>query len=423
MSITPFKIEFNNEAGYNRLSISCAEFKGRIRKHVGKKLDAELETIKYHLKYELEQHFQSNRISKETVEFYIDQYVSMRIRGDGNIFDYFDRFIKYKSNTTNDRTNKKLVKQTVTSYRTAKNHFEKFLIHSKTKPILSKINKQVLDDFYHYVNADHNHKVKMHGRAKAFLKYLQDELNLPLDNSFRKSVFNERYDNIEPNDDDIALKVSEVKLLIKLKAKFDKGIFDIKPFKRHEQLPISLQEAHFQTKKENLKLCLDCFLFMISTGMYFADIKKSKLGFYQSEDTICIQYRRAKCETLCKGIPVGNDEVFIGDLIIEEYGIRSGTNFPIKISLTHFGKHLDRISEILGLGFNLKNRHARKTFATILYYNRKMPISILQKLTGHPDVKDLLHYLRLPNDELASQAKYYMFPNNGENPLNSKGSS
>lgn len=414
MSITPFKIEFNNEAGYNRLSISCAEFKGRIRKHVGKKPDAELETIKYHLKYELEQHFQSNPVSKEAVEFYIDQYVSMRIRGDGNIFDYFERFMEFKRNTTNERTNKKLVKSTVTSYRTAKNHFEKFLAQRKTKPILSKINKQVLDDFYHYINANHNHKVKMHDRAKAFIKYLQDELKLPIDNSYRNSIFNERYDNIDPDEDDIALTVAEVKSLIALKTKFDEGIFEIEPFKRHDQLPLSLQENQFQTKKENLKLSLDCFLFMISTGMYFADIKKSKLGFYQSDDTTCIRYRRAKCETLCIGIPVGNDEVFIGEKIIDEYGIRSGTNFPIKISLTHFGKHLDRISEILALGFNLKNKQARKTFATFLYYNRKMPISILQKLTGHPNVKDLLHYLRLPNDELASQAKNYMFPNNGE---------
>jgi len=42
-----------------------------------------------------------------------------------------------------------------------------------------------------------------------------------------------------------------------------------------------------------------------------------------------------------------------------------------------------------------------------------MPISILQKLTGHPNVKDLLHNLRLPNDELANQAKKYMFLNKG----------
>ena len=271
-----FKVEFNKEAGYNRLYVSCGVFKGRIRRHVGKNMDTDLDTIKYHLKYELEQHFQSNPINRKSAEFFIDQYVSMRIRGDGNIFDHFDRFMEFKKNTTNERTNKKLVKSTVTSYRTAKNHFERFLIESNTKPILSKINKQVLDDFYHYINAEHNHKVKMHDRAKAFLKYLQDELHLPLNNSFRNSIFNERYDNINPDEDDIARTIKEVKLLIDLKAKFDNGIFEIEPYKRHPQLPESLQDNHFNTKKENLKLCLDCFLFMIATGMYFADIKKSK---------------------------------------------------------------------------------------------------------------------------------------------------
>lgn len=410
MSITTFKIEFTNEAGYKRLSISCKEFKGRIRRHIGKNPDVDVETLKFHLKYELELHFQTTPISKETVEFFIDQYISMRIKGNGNIFDHFDRFIEFKSNTTNERTNKKLVSPTITSYRTAKNHFEKFLTKEKLKPIPSKINKQVLDDFYHYINATHNHKVKMHNRVKAFIKYLQDELKLPMDISFRKSVFNERYDNIEPDENDIALTTSEIKALIALKAKFDNGIFDIESFKRHEQFPLSLQEKHFQTKKENLKLCLDCFLFMICTGMYYADVKKSKLGFYKSDNTTCIRYRRAKCETLCKGIPVGNDDIFIGKHIIEEYVIRPGTNFPIKLSATHFGKHLARISEILGLKFRLKNKHARKTFATTLYYDRKMPVSILQKLTGHPKVEDLLHYLRLDDDDLANQAKDYMFP-------------
>jgi integrase len=408
-------VEFNKEAGYNRLYVSCGEFKGRIRKHVGKTPNSDLNTIKYHLKYELEQHFQANPISKEAVEFFVDQYVTMRIRGDGNIFDYFEQFYEFKRNTTNERTNKKLVKATVTSYRTAKNHFEKFLNKERIQPILSKINKQVLDDFYHYLDAEHNHKVKMHDRLKAFIKYLQMELKLPVDISFRNSIFNERYDNLDPDEDDIARTKEEVQILIDLKAKFDNGIFEIESYKRHNQLPHSLQENQFNIKKENLKLSLDCFLFMISTGMYYADVKKSKIGLYRLDDTTCIQYRRAKCETLCTGIPVGNDDVFIGKRIIEEYGIRSGMNFPIKISADKFRKHMNQISEILNLEIRLKNKQARKTFATILYYDREMPISILQKLTGHPNVKDLLHYLRLPNDELASQAKHYMFPNKGEN--------
>jgi integrase len=410
MSDLSFKVEFNKEAGYNRLYVSCSEFKGRIRKHVGKTPNCELNTIKYHLMYELEQHFQTNPISKAAVEFFIDQYVTMRIRGDGNIFDYFEQFYEFKKNTTNERTNKKLVKSTVTSYRTAKNHFEKFLIKEKIKPTLLKINKQVLDDFYHYLDAEHNHKVKMHDRLKAFIKYLQVELNLPVDNSFRKSIFNERYDNIDPNEDDIARNIEEVHMLIDLKAKFDHGIFDIEPYKRHDQLPQSLQENIFNIKKENLKLSLDCFLFMIATGMYYADVKKSKIGLYRSGDTTCIQYRRAKCQTLCTGIPVDNDDVFIGKQIIEEYGIRSGMLFPAKVSADKFRKHLIEISSILKLDQTLKNKQARKTFATFLYYNRKMPISILQKLTGHPNVKDLLHYLRLPSDLLANQAVNYMFP-------------
>ena len=79
MSKTSFKVEFNNEAGYNRLYVSCDLFKGRIGKHVGKKPEAELDTIKYHLKYELEQYFESNPVSEDAAEFFIEQYISMLI--------------------------------------------------------------------------------------------------------------------------------------------------------------------------------------------------------------------------------------------------------------------------------------------------------------------------------------------------------
>jgi len=53
---------------------------------------------------------------------------------------------------------------------------------------------------------------------------------------------------------------------------------------------------------------------------------------------------------------------------------------------------------------------ARKTFASRLHFDRKMPVHLLQILLGHQNVKHTLHYLRIEDEDLANQVKQYMFP-------------
>jgi len=56
------------EGIYNRLYIKHPTFKGRIRIHLGVRPKDELENIQFHLKYDLENHFTENEISKEGVQ-------------------------------------------------------------------------------------------------------------------------------------------------------------------------------------------------------------------------------------------------------------------------------------------------------------------------------------------------------------------
>jgi integrase len=137
---------------------------------------------------------------------------------------------------------------------------------------------------------------------------------------------------------------------------------------------------------------------------------KSKISILREGNFQFLKYRRAKNGSLCKGIPVEGDDVFIGNQIVKEYNIRTGSNFPLNLSHTHYSKHLERISKLAGLDFKLHNKMARKTFASILYFERKMPINLLQVLLGHQNLKDTLHYLRIADVDLALQVKEYMFP-------------
>jgi integrase len=70
--------------------------------------------------------------------------------------------------------------------------------------------------------------------------------------------------------------------------------------------------------------------------------------------------------------------------------------------LTHFDKHLHRIAILAGLDYKITNKMARKTFASHYYFDMMLPIHLLQIMLGHKDVRDTAHYLRISDDDLAT---------------------
>lgn len=401
----PFNVTLLLEGDYYRLSINHQFFKKRIRKRVGNVSPEDLEKIKFHLKYELENHFETNKITREAVEQFTDDFISLKIKCNASILRYFDEFINYKSQTTNRKTRQRLAKATITAYRKSEEYFEKFLVVKKILPHPAMINKMVLDDYYFFIPGAVNYKVKMHGKIKAFLKYVDEIKGVSLDPSFRNSSFVEVYDNQETEDDDRALSIEEVHCLIELRKKLYTGEIGLEKAPTSKKIPVELQEKLFKMKKDNLTKTLDCFLFMVSSGQYFSDITKSVINLSYTGAVPHLRYRRAKNNSLCRGIPIRNDGVFIGKELIEQYDIKSGTNFPLNLSLTHFNLHLGKISELAGFSFKLNNKMARKTFASLLYFNaeRPMPINYVQIMLGHKNIKDTAHYLRIQDDDIARE--------------------
>lgn len=405
---TPFEVKLLNEKNYHRLYITHANFKGRIRKRLGDRTFEDLQNIAFNLKFELGKHFLNGEISKEEVESFIDSYVSMNVKCTASIFDYKEDFLSFKRDKINKKIKKRISKSTVSSYMTALKYFEKYLVREKLSSHPSQITEAVMDKFYGFIEGSNNYRVKLHTKIKGFIKYLETEKLLPVDPSYKKSVFTEEYDNQSPKCDDIAIPEEDVRKLILLRKKLQLGEVALEVNIMSGKIPVELQERQFNMKVDNLKKCLDCILLMISTGMYYSDVMKSKLNFSTHGDNLHVQYRRAKNGSLCRAIPIQNDDIFVGKDIIEQYKIKNGSNFPLNLSLTHFGKHLDRISNLAGLPYKLNNKMARKTFASVLYFKKQLPLHYLQILLGHKDVKDTEHYLRISDDDVANEIMKWM---------------
>lgn len=399
----PFKTKIHFENEYYRLHVTSNKFKGRIRKRLGCQQEDEATNIAFNLKYELGKHFNNGVTSREEVESYIENFVSINVKLDASIFTYVSDFLESKTAETNKKTKRKLTKSTLSGYRTAIKYFEDYLRKKKLSHHPSMITDKVLNGYYTFIQGSHNYKTKLHTKIKGFVKYVSDEKKISIDPSYKNSTFTEEYDNQAPKDNDIALTEKEVKKLIQLRDKLKSGELKLESKIQSNKIPLELQLRNFNLKEEHLIKVLDCFLLMISTGMYFADVKKSQLLFSTTGKTVHVKYRRAKNGSLCKAIPIQDDEIFIGKQIIEQYNIKNGSNFPLELSLTHFDKHLGRIGEMAGIGFKVTNKMARKTFASMYYFDRELPIHFVQILLGHKNVKDTSHYLRIADDDIADE--------------------
>jgi len=398
-----FDVKLHLENSYYRFHITNGNYKGRIRRRLANKEYDELKNIAFNLRYELSKHFTNGDYNKNDVEAFIDSFISMNVKYDASILDYSSEFLESKSKKINKNTRNELTKSTLSAYKSAIKYFGEYLKKNNISSHPSKITDVVLNGFYAHIKGSHNYKVKLHTRIKGFIKYTAEIKGISVNPSYRMSVFTEEYDNQCPKSNDIALDVEDVQKLIQLREDFKSGKVLMEPNIQANQIPIELQLRYFNMKKENLVKSLDCFLLMISTGMYYADVMKSHLVYFTQGNSTHANYRRAKNGSLCRAIPIKQDGIFIGKEIINQYKIKSGTNFPLNLSLNHFAKHLESISTMADIGFKITNKMARKTFASHLYFNRELPIHFLQILLGHKDVKDTSHYLRISDNDIASE--------------------
>ena len=401
--IVPFDIAATLEGGYYRLNITHPEYKGRIRKRIGNGSQEKHQTLLLHLKVELEKHFIGNEITKEAVESFVKYYVGMYYKKSISIFDYFPEFIKSKQETYNENTEKFLTKASLLTYERTTAYFQKYLASKRIKPYPANINKDVLDGYFHYLKLGLNYRVKLHGKLKEFVKYLAKEKGFPLHPSYELSVFSEKYDNQAPKEHDIALTRKQILKLLQFREKLLTGRVKLKEYKTCKTISKRLQDYQRTTKYKNLILSLDCFLFMVATGQYHADIDKMPLAISMTKENVehC-SYRRAKNDSRCKGIPIADYGVFIGETLINQYKIKNGGNFPYPLTLNTLDKHLKEISQLAGIDVAITTKMGRKSFASRLYYDHNLDIKHIQVLLGHRSIKETYKYLRIKDDAIAT---------------------
>ncbi|MFW6046511.1 MAG: tyrosine-type recombinase/integrase [Candidatus Woesearchaeota archaeon] len=401
--ITPFKLVITVENGYPRLNVSHPAFKGRIRKRTGNGNQQDHDTLISHLKVELEKYFINEEITKEAVNDFVNYYIDMYYTKKASIFDYFDEFLEVKQATFNKRTDKFLSKSAINTFIRTKDYFEKYLSTKRIKPYPANIDKAILDGYYHYLKKAPNYKVKLHQKFKEFVRYLVKIKGFPVHPSYEESVFLEKYDNQDPNNEDRALTNSQLKKLLELREQLYSGSFRIQEYKKCKTIANHLQLHQRETKYKNLILSLDCFLFMTSTGQYLSDIKKSILTIKTTKvKSKHISYRRAKNNSKCKGIPVADYCCFICKTLIEVYKISNGKNFPYTLTLNTLDKHLKEISKYCAFDFYITSKMGRKTFASRLYYDHNLDIKDIQVLLGHKSIKETYKYLRIEDDDIAN---------------------
>jgi hypothetical protein len=146
-SIPPFKVNLLQEGNYHRLYITHPYLKGRFKKRIGNGKPEYLEKIMFHLKYELEKHFETSEITREAVNEFINDFISLQVKCTASIFMYFEEFIQDKQESTNNKTHNKLAKSTLTAYYKSKEYFENYLSRKKMSAHPAMITKKVLENF------------------------------------------------------------------------------------------------------------------------------------------------------------------------------------------------------------------------------------------------------------------------------------
>ena len=149
----PFNVNLLHEGNYYRLYITHPYLKGRFKKRIGNGKPEDLQKILFHLKYDLENHFETCELSREAVDEFLNNFISLQVKYSASMFMYFEEFIQAKRDSTNNKTKSRLAKSTLTAYYKSKEYFEAYLLKKKISAHPAMISKKVLDDFYYYALA------------------------------------------------------------------------------------------------------------------------------------------------------------------------------------------------------------------------------------------------------------------------------
>lgn len=249
-------------------------------------------------------------------------------------------------------------------------HLEEFLKkNSISKLKLKDLKLKLLFDFEHFLKTEKNNK--------------QITVNKTIQR-FRKVIKQAQIDGIIDNDPFLGYKVKKVRNEI--------------VYLKKEELK-TLENKSFASNR--LSKVRDCFVLCCYTGLAYNEMSNLKTKHIQTDSGIkWIVIKRTKTQKILE-IPL----LAKAEAIISCYTNEEGLQLPI-VSNQRFNSYLKEISAIVGIDKRLTHHVARKTFATTVLLENKIPIEIVSHVLGHSNVKVTQdHYGKILSGNVAKAFK------------------
>lgn len=249
-------------------------------------------------------------------------------------------------------------------------HLQEFLNkNSISKLKLKDLKLKLLFDFEHFLKTEKNNK--------------QITVNKTIQR-LRKVIKQAQIDGIIDNDPFLGYKVKKVKNEI--------------VYLKKEELK-NLEEHSFASHR--LSKVRDCFVLCCYTGLAYNEMSRLESKHIQVNGGVkWIIIKRTKTQKTLE-IPL----LAKAETIISSYTNEEELQLPI-VSNQRFNSYLKEISAIVGIDKRLTHHVARKTFATTVLLENKIPIEIVSHVLGHSNVKVTQdHYGRILSSSVAKAFK------------------
>lgn len=291
-----------------------------------------------------------------------------------SLFSVFDDFIlKMERLAGKDQSRANLQK-----HKSCLKHLRDFVRskHRSADVTFSRINRQFIDDFEHYLKTD---GCNGHNSANKMLQIFKKVYRIAVDNRWTaNNAFSGR------------------RLTYKKVAK---------PYLTSDEIDC-LRAHEFASKR--LAAVRDCFIFSCFTGLAYIDIltlRRRHIEYNRSNEQYFIRKNRAKTgvESI---IPLFKPASEILELYTPGWK-KSTTNTPLLpvISNQRYNSYLKEVAEICGIEKLLTSHVARHSFATTITLENGVSIESVSKMLGHAKLSQTQEYAKVTEIKIEKDTK------------------
>ncbi|MGO2102100.1 MAG: phage integrase SAM-like domain-containing protein [Psychroflexus halocasei] len=278
--------------------------------------------------------------------------------------------------------------------------YKKFL--EKQERLIGKEIKQITWNKYYYIFKH----LREYLKTTSELKLKLDQLNSKFLHGF------EYFLKTEKSNKQITVNKTIQRLRKVIKEAVIEGLIDRDPFYgykvkkvKHKVVYLSKNELEsleaYDFASQRLAKVRDCFILCCYTGLAYNEMARLNLNHINQKNGInWINIKRSKTDKMLE-IPL----LVKAEKMLDSYTKAEELKLPV-VSNQRFNSYLKEIADIVGINKNLTHHVARKTFATTVLLENKIPVEIVSHVLGHSNVKVTQdHYGKILSSSVASAFK------------------